>query len=59
MMAIIQTRDFGIVMVRKAVLSHVNVDVPAGRFFALLGNGQVKRPLLKLSLVIISRPMAY
>lgn len=48
MMAIIQTRDFGIRYGEKAVLSHVNVDVPAGRFFALLGeNGAGKTTFIK------------
>lgn len=47
-MGIIQTRDFGIRYGEKIVLSHANIDVPAGRFFAVLGeNGAGKTSFVK------------
>ncbi|MGY3743265.1 metal ABC transporter ATP-binding protein [Leuconostoc inhae] len=47
-MGIIQTKDFGIHYGEKSILAHANIDMPAGRFFALLGeNGAGKTSFVK------------
>ncbi|MBZ5977813.1 MAG: ATP-binding cassette domain-containing protein [Leuconostoc gelidum] len=47
-MGIIRTKDFGIRYGEKSILAHVNIDVPTGRFFALLGeNGAGKTSFVK------------
>ncbi|WP_367300628.1 ATP-binding cassette domain-containing protein [Leuconostoc carnosum] len=47
-MSIIKTKDFGIRYGEKIVLSHANIDVPIGRFFAVLGeNGAGKTSFVK------------
>ncbi|MGX7051165.1 ATP-binding cassette domain-containing protein [Leuconostoc palmae] len=47
-MGIIETKNFGIRYGERVVLSDVNIDVPAGRFFALLGeNGAGKTTFIK------------
>lgn len=47
-MGIIQTKDFGMRYGEKIILSHANIDVPAGRFFAVLGeNGAGKTSFIK------------
>lgn len=47
-MGIIHTKDFGIRYGEKIILSQANIDVPAGRFFAVLGeNGAGKTSFVK------------
>lgn len=47
-MGIIQTQDFGIRYGEKVILAHANIDVPEGRFFAVLGeNGAGKTSFIK------------
>lgn len=47
-MGIIQTQDFGIRYGEKVILAHASIDVPEGRFFAVLGeNGAGKTSFIK------------
>ena len=42
-MGIIETKDFGVRYGEKVIFSDANIDIPAGRFFAILGeNGAGK-----------------
>ena len=36
-MGIIETKDFGVRYGEKVIFSDANIDIPAGRFFAILG----------------------
>ena len=47
-MGIIETKDFGVRYGEKVIFSDANIDIPAGRFFAILGeNGAGKTSFVK------------